>query len=314
MDLQPNTNANLSVAENRLALSRFCVPIEPNWDTWRDIADATGADIDLCWACGACDNGCPVNQATGRLHPQRLVRMAVYGMLDELLSLPDIWYCVRCKSCLQGCPNRVKPYDLIIYLQAEALRRGLVSIDLLEAYRKLIADFQRVRWRAVAHCFDHTLDDLSHQTWYQWLRKPTSKNVYRSVKLERSLGEAALRQNEMKQQSHGCLTCRECSSGCPITCDGGVFDPLRFIRMATLGLSEELLRSPAIWLCLECQRCTEACTQTVSGHGIIRRLQQQAIENGIVDRDFPARLLAADRIIYPQFLGEIDALIGLYRL
>jgi heterodisulfide reductase subunit C len=106
-----------------------------------------------------------------------------------------------------------------------------------------------------------------------------------------------------------CLTC----SGCyPITCDGGVFDPQRIIRMANLGIADELLKSPAIWLCLGCQLCSEACAQTVSGYAIIQRLRQQAITDKIVDRDFPMRLLDADRIIYPKLLDEIDNLIGLY--
>ena len=81
-----------------------------------------------------------------------------------------------------------------------------------------------------------------------------------------------------------------------------------------VGLSDELLQTPAIWLCLGCQRCTEACSQTVSGYDIIRRLQLKAIEMGFVDPGFPLRLLSADRVIYPKFLDEIDTLIGLHRL
>jgi heterodisulfide reductase subunit C len=111
-----------------------------------------------------------------------------------------------------------------------------------------------------------------------------------------------------------CFTCSECSSCCPIVCDGDVFDPQRIIRMANLGLADELLRSPAIWLCLGCQRCEDACSQTVRGYAIIRRLQLQAIEKRLVDPLLPARLLDADRAIYPKFLDEIDTLIGLYRM
>ena len=98
--------------EDRLSKITFMGPIEPDWDAWQTIADDAGADIDRCWTCGACDNGCPVSLATGRLRPQRNVRMAVYGMLDQLLALPGIWYCLSCRRCLQGCPNRVKPASL----------------------------------------------------------------------------------------------------------------------------------------------------------------------------------------------------------
>ncbi len=33
------------------------------------------ADIYLCWTCGSCDNECPINIATGRMRPQKIVRI-----------------------------------------------------------------------------------------------------------------------------------------------------------------------------------------------------------------------------------------------
>ena len=112
--------------------------------------------------------------------------------------------------------------------------------------------------------------------------------------------------------SQSCFTCNECSGCCPIMGDGVVFDPQKIIRMVNLGLVDNVLRSPAIWLCIGCQRCTDACSQTVSGHVIIQQLQQKAIDKGLVDPFLPVRLLEADRIIYPKFLDEIDVLIGLH--
>ncbi len=290
------------------------VPILPDWGVWRTIAMASAADIDLCWTCGACDNGCPVSLATERLRPQRTVRMAVFGMIGELLVRPDIWYCLSCRRCLQGCPNRVKPFELHRYLQNEAIRRGILSTDFLIAYRKLFAEFQRVRWRAASHCFNGSLDHLPDQTWFQWLKKPLPHAPYRPVALGVNRNTHDPPKSEMVLNGQACFTCSECSGCCPIVCDGDVFDPQRIIRMVNLGLSEELLRSPAIWLCLGCQRCTDACSQTVSGYDIIRQLQRQAIEKGFVDPAFPMRLLAADRVIYPKYIEEIDTLIGLYRL
>jgi heterodisulfide reductase subunit C len=287
--------------------------IEPDWDTSRLVANAAGADIDRCWTCGTCDNGCPVSLATGRLRPQRNVRMAVYGMLDRLLTLPDIWYCLSCRRCLQGCPNRVKPFELHRYLRNEALQRGIYAHDFLTRYQRLFAEFQRVRWRAAAHCLKGKLTALPDDTWYQWLKQPLHHARYRPVDMAHTNIHNAARPAELLS-GQACFTCSECSSCCPIVCGGDVFDPQRIIRMANLGIVDELLRSPAIWLCLGCQRCVEACSQTVSGHAIIRRLQMQAIEEGFVDPFLPVRLLDADRIIYPKFLDEIDTLIGLYRI
>jgi len=64
-----------------------------------------------------------------------------------------------------------------------------------------------------------------------------------------------------------CFTCGECSSSCPVAVERSAFDPRFIFRMVNLGLAEELLLSPSIWLCVQCGRCTEACSQLVDGAG-----------------------------------------------
>jgi heterodisulfide reductase subunit C len=81
--------------------------------------------------------------------------------------------------------------------------------------------------------------------------------------------------------------------------------------MANLGLSEQLLKSPSLWLCLSCRRCNDYCSQLVSGSDLIRQYQDQAIAGSIVDTAFLNRLLEAERLIYARFLDKIDALLGL---
>jgi heterodisulfide reductase subunit C2 len=81
------------------------------------IEQGAQADINRCWTCGSCDFECPVNVATGQLRPQKIVRMANLGLLDELLYEPAIWYCLTCRRCLQICPNTVKPSELIFHIR-----------------------------------------------------------------------------------------------------------------------------------------------------------------------------------------------------
>ncbi len=59
-----------------------------------------------------------------------------------------------------------------------------------------------------------------------------------------------------------CLTCGLCSSGCPAT---GLedMDPRKFLRMASLGLDEEVLSSKWAWMCTMCQRCIIACPMKI---------------------------------------------------
>ena len=59
-----------------------------------------------------------------------------------------------------------------------------------------------------------------------------------------------------------CLTCGACSSGCPATGLGDM-DPRKFLRMAALGLDDEILQSDWPWMCTMCQRCIYVCPMKI---------------------------------------------------
>ena len=59
-----------------------------------------------------------------------------------------------------------------------------------------------------------------------------------------------------------CLTCGACSSGCPAT---GLenMDPRKFLRMAALGMDEEVMSTPWVWMCTLCTRCIYVCPMKI---------------------------------------------------
>ncbi len=59
-----------------------------------------------------------------------------------------------------------------------------------------------------------------------------------------------------------CLTCGACSSGCPATGLSGL-DPRKILRMAALGMDEELLSTNWAWMCTMCQRCVYVCPMKI---------------------------------------------------
>ena len=59
-----------------------------------------------------------------------------------------------------------------------------------------------------------------------------------------------------------CLTCGACSSGCPATGLADM-DPRKFLRMAALGMDEELKSSLWTWMCTMCQRCIYVCPMKI---------------------------------------------------
>jgi ferredoxin len=61
---------------------------------------------------------------------------------------------------------------------------------------------------------------------------------------------------------NACLTCGACSSGCPATGLDGM-DPRKFLRMAALGMDDEILKSDWPWMCTMCQRCIYVCPMKI---------------------------------------------------
>jgi heterodisulfide reductase subunit C len=263
-----------------------------------------------CWSCSSCDVECPIDIATGRLRPQRIVRLASLGFIEDLLESPEIWYCLSCRRCQQICPNQVKPCDVIDYARQEAVSRGIVSYSSMRRLQLLFARFQRVRWRAVAQCLNNDFNALSREQIDQWLADPVPETGH-VISPEGVLpGGSFFGNSAAATRSAACFTCGECSSACPVSGERSVFDPRFIIRMVNFGLAEELARSPSIWLCLSCGRCTDACGQQVDGRQIMQRLQAAAVSDAGVTPITLFRMKEAEALIFSHFLDMVDEIFG----
>lgn len=268
------------------------------------------AEINLCYTCGSCSVECPVNLATHRLDPRKLVMLANLGALDELLTIPEIWYCQTCRRCNQVCPMTVKPADLIAYCRRQAFANSRVPSETLKAFRALFFEFQIIRWHMASQCMKDAGGPAIAASWNDWRELPIPNIIGKVSSGALYLGSKAFKDSAADSRSSSCFTCGECGNICPVGCDRRVFDPVTIFRMVNLGLAEALLASPSLWLCIGCRRCTDACSQCVDGHLMIRRLQELAIKEGFVDAAFPLRLKSLNKMIYPIFLDKIDALFG----
>ena len=289
----------------------MALAISPNIARRTRIDAASKAGLSPCWTCSTCDQECPINRATGRLRPQKLIRMATLGLTDAMLPLADLWYCLTCRRCTNVCPNQVKPESLIGHLRTEAVRRGLVSIDTYRNYNLFFMRFQQIRLRMATDLLRGETTALGAKDWHSWLDKPLPANGDGDVVfIQNAPASSVWRADIDSYQVSACFTCSECSNACPIAGDRKVFDPQRIFRMANMGLIEPLLTSPAIWLCLQCGRCSDTCGQLVQGCQIIEFLQQKAITDGYVPADFPFRWAHAQSWIYSEFVGQVDALLS----
>ena len=128
-----------------------------------------GEHIRRCFACGTCAAGCPVTEVDPDYNPRKIIRQILFGMREEVLASPRIWYCLVCYRCYARCPQKVNFTDIMRALRylaikgrhapgdelkrmeeidrvAQTLRHDLIQYsfekrpELLEAFRKKVAE------------------------------------------------------------------------------------------------------------------------------------------------------------------------------
>jgi heterodisulfide reductase subunit C len=90
------------------------------------VAEPGGERFMRCFSCGTCVAGCPVAGETEQYNPRRIVRMALIGMRQEVLSSAFVWLCSSCYTCYERCPQDVHIPELMNAIRNIAVREGHV--------------------------------------------------------------------------------------------------------------------------------------------------------------------------------------------
>ena len=93
-----------------------------------------------------------------------------------------------------------------------------------------------------------------------------------------------------------CFACGTCAAGCPVTNIDEEYNCRKIIRQVLLGLRDEVLKSPLIWLCAMCYRCTARCPQSVNFTDVMRALRFLAVKEGAAPPDLLADNDEIDRL------------------
>ncbi|MDI3482688.1 MAG: heterodisulfide reductase subunit [Candidatus Methanomethylophilaceae archaeon] len=76
-----------------------------------------------------------------------------------------------------------------------------------------------------------------------------------------------------------CFQCGTCTASCPSGRQTS-FRTRRLVRMAQLGLKDEVLNSPELWYCTTCYTCTERCPRDVGIVDVIIAMRNIAVASG----------------------------------
>lgn len=130
--------------------------LDPNFK-YEIMKEPGGEHVTRCFACGTCTATCPVREMNDEYNPRRIIRMAILGMRQEVLTSDFIWLCASCYTCEERCPQDVKIPGLMNAIKNIAVRQGHIhpsfraQLEVLFAHGRLyeITEFdnkKRAKW------------------------------------------------------------------------------------------------------------------------------------------------------------------------
>ena len=94
-------------------------------DFVKELAGQPGGEmISACFTCRTCVASCPISAINREFNPAKIIRMALYGLKEEILTSDFIWLCSTCYACQERCPQGVSITDFMTLLKNMAIREG----------------------------------------------------------------------------------------------------------------------------------------------------------------------------------------------
>lgn len=85
--------------------------------------------------------------------------------------------------------------------------------------------------------------------------------------------------------AHMCFQCGTCTGGCP-SAPRSTYRIREFMRRGVLGLEEEALTDPDLWLCTTCYSCTDRCPRDLAPTDVIMAMRNAAFKRDIIPVNF----------------------------
>lgn len=109
------------------------LPLVPDHEFVRQIAERAGTSFELCYQCGTCSAVCPFTTADLEL-PRREMLLAQWGLKGELMADHALWVCTTCGNCARLCPRGVDIPATIGAIREVGVLENVLSGELQTAF------------------------------------------------------------------------------------------------------------------------------------------------------------------------------------
>lgn len=83
----------------------------------------SGQNIYKCFQCGTCGGACPMSGELRTL-PRKIMRMAQFGLEDNIADTNTCWTCASCHTCTVTCPRGIDLARVMEALRQLTLRKN----------------------------------------------------------------------------------------------------------------------------------------------------------------------------------------------
>jgi heterodisulfide reductase subunit C len=95
----------------------------PHRPLMEEVKERSATELNRCYQCRACGNGCPFVAAMD-YSPNQVIRLVQFGMREEVLRSKTIWVCVGCHTCSSQCPMGIDIAAVMDTLRLMAVEEG----------------------------------------------------------------------------------------------------------------------------------------------------------------------------------------------
>ena len=109
-----------------------------------EVREGSGTDLNRCYQCRSCGNGCPFVQAMDYT-PNQVLRLVQFGMRQEVLTCKTIWVCVGCHTCSSQCPMNIDIAAVMDTLRFMAVEEGVAigKPNILDFHEEVLRSLER---------------------------------------------------------------------------------------------------------------------------------------------------------------------------